>query len=347
MRRQLDDTLPLDEADEFDGDHASTADTNVANPPVVVNEDEDRSTHDDALMAEANIGDLADDADNGEFDHALSENADRSNVTIADTEVDHGGMAEAHDQREAVFEGDSRVQAVTVNAPARNDDDAEMGGLINGNQKDDAVLGEEVEFDVDVDIGANSDWDSDDMSVNSTSVASVEHLKTVSTNAHTVPTNANPEDDDSGFEMGDTIMRVITRPPDAYLFDLIVSIELSYFAVRSDVPGDGNCGYYSIMNVLIRHFRRVCPDHPSLSDELSGVSFAKATWFRQMIHEYVSREAESLLDPTDPVFIDEYGKPLSDFKLSSRERDGAGRMTTHDGRTVPTFYYMLDKIYNA
>eukprot|EP00956_Cyclotella_meneghiniana_P017065 scaffold27529_cov60-Cyclotella_meneghiniana.AAC.1 len=214
LRRQLDDTLPLDEADEFDCDHASTADNNVANPPVVVNEDEDRSTHDDALMAEANIGDLADDADNGEFDHALSENADRSNVTIADTEVDHGGMAEAHDQREAVFEGDSRVQAVTVNAPARNDDDAEMGGLINGNQKDDAVLGEEVEFDVDVDIGANSDWDSDDMSVNSTSVASVEHLKTVSTNAHTVPTNANPEDDDSGFEMGDTIMRLSSRERD-------------------------------------------------------------------------------------------------------------------------------------
>eukprot|EP00956_Cyclotella_meneghiniana_P018472 scaffold30763_cov68-Cyclotella_meneghiniana.AAC.1 len=182
LRRQLDDTLPLDEADEFDGDHASTADTNVANPPIIVNEDEDCSNHDDALMAEANLGDLADDADNGEFDHALSENVDRSNVTIADTEVDHGGMAETHDQREAVFEGDSRVQAVTVSAPARNDDDAEMGRLINGNQKDDAVLGEEVEFDVD--IGATSDWDSDDMSVNSTSVASVEHLKTVSTHAH-------------------------------------------------------------------------------------------------------------------------------------------------------------------
>lgn len=144
------------------------------------------------------------------------------------------------------------------------------------------MVGEEVEFDA-IDVGAISD--SDIVSITSSSVASVEHLRTV-------PTNAN-QDDDSLFKMGDTIFRQ-ARPPDSYIFDLIVSIELSYFAVRSEVPGDGNCGYYSIMNVLIRHFRRVCPDHPCLKDELSGVSFAKATWFRQMIHEYVSREAESL-----------------------------------------------------
>eukprot|EP00956_Cyclotella_meneghiniana_P034997 scaffold110165_cov67-Cyclotella_meneghiniana.AAC.4 len=77
-----------------------------------------------------------------------------------------------HDQSEIVFEGDSKDQVVIGSSPAGHDDDAENGGVIYGSakyQKDDAVVGEEAEFDA-VDIGATSD--SEVMSVHSSSVAS-------------------------------------------------------------------------------------------------------------------------------------------------------------------------------
>ena len=101
------------------------------------------------------------------------------------------------------------------------------------------------------------------------------------------------------------------------------------------------------MKVLIRHLTRLFPEHPSLHDELSGVSFHLATWFRNMLFEYVLQEYESFLDPSNPVFVDENGVALSDFRIRSRERDGLRRMITHDGRNVSSFFYSLDKVYNA
>ena len=59
------------------------------------------------------------------------------------------------------------------------------------------------------------------------------------------------------------------------------------------------------------------------------------------------QEYESFLDPTNPVFVDENGAALSDFRIASRERAGQMKMITHDGNLVSNFFYMLDKIYNA
>ena len=161
------------------------------------------------------------------------------------------------------------------------------------------------------------------------------------------PTNSPAKSSQSSVEVTQTILAITNQPPESYVLHLIECISLSYFAVKHDVPGDGNCGYYAVMNVLIRHMTRMFPEHPSLHDELSGVSFHQATWFRNMLFEYVLQEYESFLDPSNPVFVDENGVALSDFRIRSRERDGLRRMITHDGRNVSSFFYSLDKVYNA
>lgn len=81
-------------------------------------------------------------------------------------------------------------------------------------------------------------------------------------NANATPFNASV----ASVEILDTVFQRPISPPDVYMLDLIVSIELSFFPHKHEVNGDGNCGYYSIMNILIRHFRAVSPDHPSLLD---------------------------------------------------------------------------------
>ena len=162
-----------------------------------------------------------------------------------------------------------------------------------------------------------------------------------------VKANVSPSKDSvDSLEMLQTVYRRPTRPPDLYVMNLVVAIELSYIAHRHEVTGDGNCGYYAIMNVLIRHFRRVCPDHPSLLHELSGVSFAKANWFRLMIYEYVYRECNTLLDPSDSIFVDGDGVRMSDFRIASRLTAGHLRRTTYDGKVVSSFFEKVDKIYN-
>ena len=55
------------------------------------------------------------------------------------------------------------------------------------------------------------------------------------------------------------------------------------------------------MNVPIRHLTRGFPEHPSLHDELSGVSFHKANWFPNILFEYIRQEYESFLNPSNPV----------------------------------------------
>eukprot|EP00956_Cyclotella_meneghiniana_P002483 scaffold2852_cov54-Cyclotella_meneghiniana.AAC.8 len=188
LRRHLDDTT-IDEADDSDGEHVSISDADVANPPVAADNAEDDVDDGDAPMAEANLGDLTGDASNIEFDHAYSDSADPTNITMTDAE------RETHQQGEEVLGGDSKVQVVIGSTSAGHDDDSENAGVICADQKDDnAVVGDEAEFDA-LDMGAISDLDI--MSVSSSSVASVEHLKTVPTSA-----NANLEDDDSLFEMG-------------------------------------------------------------------------------------------------------------------------------------------------
>ena len=259
------------------------------------------------------------------------------NGVDADT-IDIGVSGEAGDEtisvaREMVGEGDagsaSNSTQSNEDGPAAHDDPVH----------DFAILGDAVECEsfldgIDIsDEGSQSD--------KSSAGASVKCLK--------VNDVASPSKDSvaSSFQMLHTVYQRPTRPPDLYVLNLTVAIELSYFAHRHDVTGDGNCGYYSIMNVLIRHFRRVCPNHTSLLDELSDVTYAKANWFRLMIWEYVYREFETLLDPSDPVFVDGDGVPMMDFRIAERLREGHQRKTTYDGKHVSSFFVMVDKIYNA
>lgn len=205
--------------------------------------------------------------------------------------------------------------------------------------KDFAILGDVAEYES-FNLDSIDIADEASQSDNSSVEGSVQCL-------NNVKANVSPSKDSvASVEMLQTMYRRPTRPPDLYVLNLIVAIELSYIAHRHEVTGDGNCGYYAIMNVLIRHFRRVCPDHPSLLHELSGVSFAKANWFRLMIYEYVYREFHTLLDPSDPIFVDGDGVRMSDFRIASRLTAGHQRRTTYDGKVVSSFFEKVDKIYN-
>ena len=239
------------------------------------------------------------------------------------------------------------------------DDDCKdfTGGMTDDVPMDDGDLGYALEEGLTDDSGVNGDASSvgssesgassDDSSVEGGSL-SVE-IEELSTPAKTTDPPPSSSTSDSSYCIGgETIncQQFKTRKPQSFMLDLIVCVELSYFAHRHNVDGDGNCGYYSVMYALIRHFNRVCPEHPSLRGELSSVSFSKANWFRNIIHEYVSREFESLLDPSNPKFVDEFGERIMDFKIRKGLTEGHQRMTTHDGRSVSSFFLMLDNIFN-
>ena len=118
---------------------------------------------------------------------------------------------------------------------------------------------------------------------------------------------------DSRFEMLDTIAVPLRRLPNTYIMDLVIAVELEYFGTRHDVRGDGQCGYYSIMHSLILHFRRVSPNHPSLNDEFSEVSFRKATWFRYMLYEYINQHYDELVAEKSPIIVDQDGLQVTDW----------------------------------
>ena len=66
-----------------------------------------------------------------------------------------------------------------------------------------------------------------------------------------------------------------------------------------------------------------------------------------ILYEYVYCEYETLLVPSDPVFVDGDGVHMMDFRIARRLTDGHLRRTTHNGKLVSTFFWMFDKIYNA
>lgn len=69
--------------------------------------------------------------------------------------------------------------------------------------------------------------------------------------------------------------------------------------------------------------------------------------FLNMIYKYVYREYETLLDPSDPVFVDGDGVPMMNFRIARGLTDGHLKRTTHDGKLVTTFFWMIDEKFTT